>query len=503
MRTAVDERVDTDAYTDQLAATTSTSPVLGSDAENPNAAVAGSGAQGPRTWYWGAGVLGGATLMWLGAAMFEAHPTFPINALTAVSPLRIKPEARTVTTEQARPAPPELDEHTPHPPSPNPPPTPSTPPVDGVQQPAQDSTARVDNAADSDSTWDRIAACESSGNWAIDTGNGYQGGLQFLESTWKEFGGTKYSASADKATKAQQIEIARHVQAAQGWGAWPVCSRKAGVFSAGQKSRDHGSISQPNRPADGQPGDTYTVQQGDTLSRIAATHARTWRDLWEANRSVVTDPGKIFPGEQLQLSSSAQRHDTGRPTPDTHPEKPSASPPVVNKLDQNSAAQPSNTSNSAAQPSSTSNSVSAQSASTEMRIFLTGYSFQDNTPAGSAIVSHPILHNTAGGQGTFDDPITVASPGSNDSMVWQPGTKFYLPSIKRYAIVEDSGASPAPSGVQTHLDIWIGGENGTKSSTDACMDDLTGEVTAVLNPQPGLPVLPGPIFGQSCTLPQP
>jgi len=138
----------------------------------------------------------------------------------------------------------------------------------------------------------------------------------------------------------------------------------------------------------------------------------------------------------------------------------------------------------------------------QLRIFLTGYSFHDNTPPLSAIISHPILHRAAGGQGTYRDPITVAVPGSATTMKWRPGTRFYLPSVRRYVIVEDSGASPAPPGADTHLDMWIGGQGGSRGATDDCMSKLTGNVPAVLNPPPGLPVLAGPIFAnRDCRLP--
>jgi hypothetical protein len=74
--------------------------------------------------------------------------------------------------------------------------------------------------------------------------------------------------------------------------------------------------------------------------------------------------------------------------------------------------------------------------------------------------------------------------------------------VRRYVIVEDSGASPAPDGVDTHLDMWIGGQGGTRSATDDCMSRLTGRVPAILNPRAGLPVLRGPIFANSaCHLP--
>lgn len=76
-----------------------------------------------------------------------------------------------------------------------------------------------------DAEWDQVARCESGGNWAINTGNGYQGGLQFSPGTWAAHGGTQYAPAANMATKDQQIAIAEHVLATQGRGAWPACGR--------------------------------------------------------------------------------------------------------------------------------------------------------------------------------------------------------------------------------------------------------------------------------------
>ena len=81
------------------------------------------------------------------------------------------------------------------------------------------------NAA-STSTWDALAQCESGGNWAINTGNGYSGGLQFAPGTWAANGG---SGSAHNASRAEQIRVAERVRASQGWGAWPACSSKLGL----------------------------------------------------------------------------------------------------------------------------------------------------------------------------------------------------------------------------------------------------------------------------------
>ena len=136
-----------------------------------------------------------------------------------------------------------------------------------------------------------------------------------------------------------------------------------------------------------------------------------------------------------------------------------------------------------------------------LKIWLTGYSWQDNTPPGSSTVSHPVLHRKAGGSGTYDDPITVAVPGKGAG-IWKAGGRFYLPTVTRYVIVEDTGASQPHSGEDGHLDMWIGGQDGTRAATDACMDTITGEqVPALHNPPPGLPVIPGPIFaGGTCNV---
>jgi Transglycosylase-like domain len=77
--------------------------------------------------------------------------------------------------------------------------------------------------------WDRIAQCESGGNWSINVGNGYYGGLQMLGATWRNYGGTVFAPRADLATRAQQIVVAERIKADVGYGAWPACSRKLGL----------------------------------------------------------------------------------------------------------------------------------------------------------------------------------------------------------------------------------------------------------------------------------
>jgi len=78
----------------------------------------------------------------------------------------------------------------------------------------------------SGSVWDKLAKCESGGNWSINTGNGYYGGLQFSLGTWRAYGG---SGLPSNASRERQIAIAKKLQADAGWGAWPACSRKIGL----------------------------------------------------------------------------------------------------------------------------------------------------------------------------------------------------------------------------------------------------------------------------------
>lgn len=101
-----------------------------------------------------------------------------------------------------------------------------------VVTPARDSVLRVGAKPGTEvppvtngAIWDTIAACESGSNWAVNTGNGYYGGVQFDQNTWERHGGLRYAERADLATRDEQIAIAQVTQARQGWGAWPVCGR--------------------------------------------------------------------------------------------------------------------------------------------------------------------------------------------------------------------------------------------------------------------------------------
>ncbi|WNI14572.1 transglycosylase family protein [Actinacidiphila sp. ITFR-21] len=180
--------------------------------------------------------------------------------------------------------------------------------------------------------WDKVASCESSGDWNINTGNGFYGGLQFNAGTWKSFGGTVYAPRADLASKNQQIAIAEKVLRSQGPGAWPVCSVEAGLTrqaasashivrvpvskpkpKAGPVAPQHLAEAVPvkaaGKPAPARPAaghERYTVGAGDTLSGIAADEQVRggWPELYAANRTVVgDDPDLIFPGQHLALTA--------------------------------------------------------------------------------------------------------------------------------------------------------------------------------------------------------
>ncbi|MDG4864539.1 transglycosylase family protein [Streptomyces sp. T-3] len=188
------------------------------------------------------------------------------------------------------------------------------------------------HAADVD-TWNKVAACESTNNWSINTGNGYYGGLQFSQSTWQAYGGTAYAARADLATKDQQIAIAEKVLKGQGPRAWPVCSVKAGLTRGGDApdispgGRSAGSSSGagvekasaaagPETTPQSKAGKTemYTVVRGDSLSRIADTeHVKGgWQRLYAANRKVIGgDPDLILPGQRIALGGGGGKADSG------------------------------------------------------------------------------------------------------------------------------------------------------------------------------------------------
>ncbi|WP_424213414.1 transglycosylase family protein [Streptomyces sp. BI20] len=178
--------------------------------------------------------------------------------------------------------------------------------VAGVAVAAPLMAAGTANAA-TGAEWDRVAQCESGGNWSINTGNGYYGGLQFSASTWKAYGGGAYASYAHKATKAQQITIAEKVLKGQGKGAWPHCGK--GLSNTPYNGGSGGGTTTPSKPNPSKPttpttGKTYKVKSGDTLASIAKANkvAGGWQKLYQLNKNVLKNPNVIHVGQVLKLA---------------------------------------------------------------------------------------------------------------------------------------------------------------------------------------------------------
>ena len=201
------------------------------------------------------------------------------------------------------------------------------------------------NAVDG-ATWDALAQCESGGNWSINTGNGFYGGLQFTQQSWN---GVGMSGSPVTASRAQQIEAGERLLAIQGWGAWPACSAKLGLYGktgaaptyteptttvAAQSQTQQtytapaaqaapaapavqaapAAAEAPAAPAVEAPAapvavapkaaaGTYTVVPGDSLSLIAAKLgvAGGYQAIAAANTDIIYNVDLIFPGQVLTI----------------------------------------------------------------------------------------------------------------------------------------------------------------------------------------------------------
>ena len=131
----------------------------------------------------------------------------------------------------------------------------------------------------------------------------------------------------------------------------------------------------------------------------------------------------------------------------------------------------------------------------ESTAFITGYTYWDNSPPGSAQIARPVLHDRAGGVGTYRDPITVAVGTGSGGPEFAFGTKFYLPDLKKYFIVEDicGACSRDRPGSDYTLDIWLDGRDRSSGAATSCSYEVTGLQPAVRNPSPGLPVAQGSV----------
>jgi hypothetical protein len=177
-------------------------------------------------------------------------------------------------------------------------------------------------AADSGVNWDAVAACESGGNWAISTGNGFYGGLQFTMSTWRAYGG---SGSPVNASREAQIAVAERVLVGQGIGAWPVCGRHAHdggsrravpVVTKPSPAPKHAApepapLPRQLAPATPQPdiflgpalisgAVTDVVEPGGCVSTVAERNHKDWQQVADLNH--LSAPYTVYPGQVLQLS---------------------------------------------------------------------------------------------------------------------------------------------------------------------------------------------------------
>lgn len=179
--------------------------------------------------------------------------------------------------------------------------------------------------------WDALAQCESGGNWGINTGNGFYGGLQFTPSSWAAAGG---SGSPANASKGEQIRVAENLLQMQGWGAWPSCSARLGLSAYGTSSAPATVAPQANQVAEiaapapavveapaapvveaapvaeapaaavaeAPVANTYTVVAGDTLSEIAYAHGfSSWDAIVAANSGLITNADVIEIGWELTI----------------------------------------------------------------------------------------------------------------------------------------------------------------------------------------------------------
>ncbi|WP_045824151.1 transglycosylase family protein [Williamsia herbipolensis] len=144
----------------------------------------------------------------------------------------------------------------------------------------------VGNAsAATDAEWNQVAQCESGGNWGINTGNGYQGGLQFSQSTWAGHGGTQYAPTANEATKEQQIAVAERVLAGQGKGAWPVCGTGLGAPTPRSAPTDVPKLPEFKAP------DLNGKASAPVKSLEEAAPAKTTADVKKQVDEAVAKPG--------------------------------------------------------------------------------------------------------------------------------------------------------------------------------------------------------------------
>jgi len=131
--------------------------------------------------------------------------------------------------------------------------------------------------------------------------------------------------------------------------------------------------------------------------------------------------------------------------------------------------------------------------------YVTGYSYWDNTPPGSAAIARPVVHDQAGGTGTWDDPITVAVGRSGSGWHFAPGTRIYLEGLRKYAVVEDlCGSCGRGRNGNPWLDVYVGGADTGSHTATQCAMKITGTQEIIVDAGPGHPVAAGEL-SESCS----
>jgi LysM repeat protein len=217
----------------------------------------------------------------------------------------------------------------------------------------------------------------------------------------------------------------------------------------------------------------YRVERGDTWQTIADKKGVSLEQLMEVNN----------PSRGTRINVPVVTVPTPTPTPEPTPEpEPTPTPEPTNEI--------------------------------RFNAFVTAYTYWDNTPPGSADIALPVIHNKADGTGTYADPITMAVghviTNGKSTPDYTAGTLFYMPYLQRYFIVEDvcgDGSKPQngpchtgyPSNAKAWLDIWIDGQDGSKSSSNNCAYAITDVHAVIQNPAPNYKVVAGPVYDGGCS----
>lgn len=214
-------------------------------------------------------------------------------------------------------------------------------------------------------------------------------------------------------------------------------------------------------------GAGYITRRGDTLQSVATKYGMTVAQLATANPD-----SQLSTGQNLIVNSIVNPAPTQTPTPIPVP----------------------------------------QTGEIRFTAYTTGYGYPDNTPKNSADICCKAIHSSAGGTGTYADPITLAVghsiSGGKDTLDYPVGTRFYIPTLRRYFIVEDAcgdgnspQSGPCHTGYSGHpwLDLWVGGVGFGATGTISCEEVITDLHLVIENPVSTYPVLSGQVYNGSCS----